>query len=71
MCRLFSVRYCVHSQYRTGCFEKCLSRPPMMWRQEWHDNVYAHSITTLTTQNDVAQTEAEAAVGRWNARIAS
>ena len=27
-----------HILKRIGCREKCFSRPPMMWRQEWHDS---------------------------------
>src|SRR5215470_18103223 len=47
MCRTFIREICVQIQYLTGCLEKCLSRPPVMCRQEWHDSVYAQSKTTL------------------------
>src|ERR1044072_4179720 len=50
MCRLLSFEICVHVQYRTGCLEKCLRRPPAMWRQEWHDSVYAARRLTLTSR---------------------
>ena len=37
----------VHSRYRTGCLEKCRSRPPTACRQEWQDRVYSQINTTL------------------------
>src|ERR1700685_3010100 len=44
---LFSFEICVQAQYLTGCLEKFFSRPPVMWRQEWHENEYAQTATTL------------------------
>jgi len=39
MCRALSALENVHSRYRTGCFEKCRSRPPITCRHEWHPSV--------------------------------
>ncbi|CNI66821.1 Uncharacterised protein [Mycobacterium tuberculosis] len=39
LCRVFSRLTWVQIQYRTGCLEKCLSRPPVTWRHEWQDSV--------------------------------
>ncbi|SHS91794.1 Uncharacterised protein [Mycobacteroides abscessus subsp. abscessus] len=39
MCLVFSLLTWVQIQYRTGCLEKCLSRPPVTCRQEWQDSV--------------------------------
>src|SRR5215510_3306573 len=38
MCWVFSLDTWVHIQYRTGCLEKCLSLPPVTYRQKWQDS---------------------------------
>src|SRR5258707_1335723 len=47
MCLALSLETFVQAQYLTGCLEKCLSRPPVMCRQVWHDSVYAHRRMTF------------------------
>ena len=42
MCLALSLDTTPQALKRMGCLEKCLSRPPMMCRQEWHDSEYAH-----------------------------
>src|SRR3954466_9639558 len=70
MWRVFSFDTKVQNLYRTGCWEKCLSRPPAMCRQEWQDSVYAQSITTLPTRMMLPSPKPNP-LGLWNARIAS
>jgi len=70
MCRVFSFDTKVQARYRTGCAEKCLSRPPMMCRQEWQDTVYAHSITTLPTRMTLPRPKPKP-LGLWKAMAAS
>ena len=48
MWRWLSLDTKPHILKRMGCLEKCLSRPPMMCRHEWHDSEYNHSRVALT-----------------------
>src|SRR5262249_61188446 len=53
MCVVFSLDTWVHSQYLTGCLEKCLSLPPTACRHAWQDSEYSHSSVALTTSTRV------------------
>jgi hypothetical protein len=53
MCRVFSLETWVHIQYRAGCLEKCLSRPPTTCRHAWQDSEYSHSSAALTSRISV------------------
>src|SRR5215469_6195961 len=53
MCLTLSFDTWVHIQYRTGCLEKCLSRPPVTCRHAWHDSEYSHSKAAFTTSTSV------------------
>lgn len=72
MCLVLSLLTCVHIQYRTGCLEKCLSRPPVTCRQEWQESVYTHSRTTLVTKITLPKPNPKPPVfSEWKATMAS
>jgi hypothetical protein len=55
MCLVFSLDTWVHSQYRTGCLEKCLSRPPTACRHAWQDSEYSPQQRGVDQQHQGAE----------------
>src|SRR2546423_15501260 len=69
MCRALSFETNIQNRYRSGCLEKCLSRPPVMCRHEWQDRADAHSSTTLPTRITLPRPKPNPFVP-WKATIA-